>query len=220
MRRIQETLRNHIVFAGFGRSGQKAAEELLAAGIDVGKIVVIDDDPEAIELAKVTGAAAIREDATRDDVQKAVHIERATRMIVSCGRDDTSILTVLTARHLAPGLRIIVAIRNADNEDIAQQAGANIVINPVSFTGLLLASTNYGEHLAEYLTDLATTGGNVRLRERQATDDEVGRSLSDVTGGIAVSLYRGRQVLYPWDVSPPRIEHGDAILEIVPKEQT
>jgi len=214
MRKIQQTLNGHIVLAGFGRSGQKAMEELLSADTPVGDIVVIEADPEAIELAKSFGVAAIRGDSTRDELQKAVHIERAKCMIVSCGRDDTSILTVLTARHLAPQLRIAVAIRNADNEDLAKQAGANVVVNPVSFTGLLLATTSHGEHLAEYLADLATTRGNVRLREREATKEEVGQLLKDVTGGRALRLYRGEEIFCPDDTGP-RIEPGDTILEIV-----
>ena len=214
MRRIQQTLHDHIVLAGFGRSGQKALEELLADGTEIGSVVVIDDDPETIELAKESGVATIRGDATRDEVQKAVHIERAQSLIVSCGRDDTSVLAVLTARHLAPDLRIAVAIRNSDNEDLARQAGANIVVNPVSFTGLLLASTGHSEHLAEYLTDLATSEGRVRLREREATKDAIGRLLRDVCDGRALRLYRGQKILCP-DATGPRIEKGDTIVELV-----
>ncbi len=214
MRQIQRTLHDHIVLAGFGRSGQKALEELLAAGTEVRRIVVVDDDAERIELAKAAGVAAIRGDATRDDVQKTVHLERASSLIVSCGRDDTSILTVLTARHLAPEVRIAVAIRNQDNEAVAHRAGANIVVNPVSFTGVLLASTSHGEHIAEYLTDLATTEGRIRLREREVTESEVGQLLKDIGGGRALRLYRGNKVLCSDDADPPRVEPGDMIVEI------
>jgi len=41
----------HVVLAGFGRSGQKSLEELLVAGTDIGRIVVID--PEHILLDPV-----------------------------------------------------------------------------------------------------------------------------------------------------------------------
>jgi len=215
MRQIQRTLHDHVVLAGFGRSGQKALEELLAGGADVGKIVVIDSDADRIELAKAAGVAAIRGDTTRDEVQKAVQLERASSLIVSCGRDDTSILTVLTGRHLAPTVRIAVAIRNCDNEALARQAGANIVVNPVSFAGLLLASTSHGAHIADYLTDLATTEGKMRLREREVTQGEVGQFLNEVSGGRALRLYRGKEILCPDDAIPPRIRAGDMIVEIV-----
>ena len=215
MRNIQQTLCDHVVLAGFGRSGQKAMDELIAGGTDVEKIVVIDTDEAAIEVACQAGVATIRGDATRDEVLKAVHIERATSLIVSCGRDDTSVLVVLTARHLSEKLRIAVAVRNVDNEDLARQAGADVVINPVSFTGLLLATSSQGEHLADYLHDLVTTEGQVMLRERAAKAEEVGKSLKEVCDGLAVRLYRGGIVHAPWDPAA-KIKPGDMILEIVP----
>jgi voltage-gated potassium channel len=215
MRKIQRTLCDHVILAGFGRSGQKAMEELISGGTDVKNIVVIDCDPEAIEIACQAGAATIRGDATRDEVLTAVHVERATSLIVSCGRDDTSVLVVLTGRHLAPALRIAVAVRNVDNEDLARQAGANVVINPVSFTGLLLATSSRGEHVADYLHDLVTTEGHVVLREREARPEEVGKSLQQACDGQAVRLYRSGIVHAPWDPTT-RIKAGDMILEVVP----
>jgi len=216
MQRIQNTLHGHVVLAGFGRSGHRALQELIAAGTPQEQIVVIDGDEEAIERAKAAGVAAMRGDATSDSVQRAVHIERASSLIVSCGRDDTSVLAVLTGRHLAPEIRIAVAVRNVDNEDLARQAGANVVVNPVSFAGLLLATSSHGVHLADYLTDLATTQGQVMLRERDVRPDEVGKSLKEACDGLAVRLHRGSAIFSPWDPSAPRLQEGDSILEVVP----
>jgi voltage-gated potassium channel len=125
------------------------------------------------------------------------------------------VLVVLTARHLAPALRIAVAVRNVDNEDLARQAGANVVINPVSFTGLLLATASQGEHLADYLHDLVTTEGEVVLREREVQPEEIGKTLKEICNGLAVRLYRGGMIHAPWGQST-KIKPGDTILEIVP----
>ena len=65
-------------------------------------------------------------------------------MIISAGRDDTSILICLTARHHAPDLRISVAVNAEDNEIPAKRAGADVVVNPLDFAGLLLATTHGG----------------------------------------------------------------------------
>ena len=81
----------------------------------------------------------IRGDASSDRILKAVHIHDAARLIVSAGRDDTGILIVLSARKLAPTLPIAATVRNHDNEDITQAAGANTVVNPVAVTGAMLA---------------------------------------------------------------------------------
>lgn len=215
MRQIQKSLNDHIILAGFGSSGSKAFAELIAAGTPLEKIVVIDCLAEAIEHAREAGAAVIQGDASSNAVLSAVHVERAATLLVSAGRDDTSILIVLTARRLAPTIRIGVTIRESDNEDIAQQAGADTVINPVSFAGLLLATSISGPHVADYLSDLATTSGRVQLRERPVLPTEVGRSATDITSGQCVRLIRAGESLAPWQPEAERLTEGDHILEIV-----
>ncbi|GAA4004525.1 potassium channel family protein [Sphingomonas humi] len=139
MKRIQEDLCNHVVIAGFGKNGSSTAERLLAGGLKPAELVVIDCCEKACEMARALGAAVIQGDASRDELLEAVRIGQARRLIVSAGRDDTGILIALSARKLAPGLPIAIAIRNQDNEDIAEAAGASQVVNPVTVTARLLA---------------------------------------------------------------------------------
>lgn len=215
MRMIQKTLKDHVILAGHGISNSKALEELLARGFDPRKIVVIDSDEQALERAADCGVAVLKGDASRDETLRAAHVERAKALLVSAGRDDSAILIVLTARKLASSLNISVTIRTGDNEDIARQAGADTVINPVNFAGLLLASSLQGPHRAEYLADLASTEGRVMLRERLAEPEEVGRSLHEITTGQAVRLVRDGIAHGPQDVAFQRLLPGDWILEII-----
>ena len=106
---------------------------------------------------------------------------------------------VLTARKLAPKLNISVTIRVSDNEDIARQAGADTVINPVSFAGLLLASSLQGPHRADYLADLATSEGRVELRERLVEPHEVGCPPAEICTGQPVRLIRDGEPVAPTD---------------------
>lgn len=139
MKQIQKNLCDHIVIAGFGDTGSKVAQELIARGVPPGRLVVIDCSAESAEAAREMGAAVVQGDASSNDILCAVHIERAAELIVSAGRDDTSILVVLTARALAPKLPIAVSIHAEDNEDIAEHAGANTVINPTTVSARMLA---------------------------------------------------------------------------------
>ena len=213
---IQSNLHDHIIVAGYGTSGSQAVDELIAAGIDASCIVVMDADPPALERAKSLGCAVMQADATRDKTLQAVKVERARAIIVSAGSDDTSILITLTARHLAPEIPISVAVRNSDNELLARQAGATTVINPVSFAGLLLAGSTHGEHIADYLADLATTSGRVQLAERTIGPDEQGKPLSEVSKGIGVRLYRQGKPYGFWEPEAGRLLPGDIIVEIIP----
>ena len=217
MRLIQSNLQDHIVIAGFGTSGSEAVAELLARGTKPEEIVVIDQSDEALALAEKMGCAVINGDATRDGALMDVKISRARSMIVSAGRDDTSILIVLTARHLAYHLPISVSIKAADNELLARQAGATTVINPVSFAGLLLAGSCEGAKISDYLSDLASATGRVKLVQRSVKDDEVGMAMNDVVkDGLGVRIYRGQDVFGFWENEVKLLEAGDIIVEIIP----
>jgi voltage-gated potassium channel len=213
---LQRNLSNHIIVAGFGTSGSEAVDELIARGTKPDDIVVIDSEAAALERAKSLGCAVIEADATRDKTLECVRIEQARAMIVSAGRDDSSILITLTARHLAPDLTISVAIRNEDNELLARQAGATTVINPVSFAGLLLAGSTHGAHIADYIADLASMSGTVRLRERQVRAEEQGQPLSAIARGLGVRIYRDGKSHGFWEPEAECLLAGDTIIEILP----
>jgi voltage-gated potassium channel len=216
MRRIQRSLEGHTIIAGFGTKNRRALEELIKLGADTSEIVVLDSDEERLEIAKELGCSVMKADATRDGTLKAVHIERARLMLISAGRDDTSILICLTARDLAPDLRISVAINEQDNEAPARRAGADIVVNPLNFAGLLLATSHGGQHIADYLADLASIGGKVQLVERPVSADEIGKSLREATGGVGLRLIRGGVAYGFWRPQAAHLEHDDMIMEIRP----
>ena len=101
MARIQEQLSDHVVVLGFGVSGSEAVRELIDRGTDPQCIVVMDPSADRLTYAESLGCNVIEGDAARDEHLKAVRIETAKTVLVSAGRDDASILIVLTVRHLA-----------------------------------------------------------------------------------------------------------------------
>ena len=219
MARIQEKLTGHVVVLGFGISGSEAVGELIERGTDPASIVVMDTSEERLEAAEALGCNVIEADATRDENLEAVHIREACTVLVSAGRDDASILIVLTVRHLAPRVPISVVVRAADNELLARQAGADNVINPVRFTGLLLAGSAQGAHIADYLGDLASVTGRVQLVERKVLPEEVGKPLSQLsTGGRGLRIYRNGGACGFWEHEADCLQDGDIVVEILPTD--
>ena len=217
MARIQEQLSEHIVVLGYGISGSEAVAELIERGTNPASIVVIDPSEERVKQAEKLGCNVMAADATRDDTLNAVRVTEAQRVLVSAGRDDTTILITLTVRHLAPDVPISVVVRADDNELLARQAGADNVINPVRFTGLLLAGSARGEHISEYMADLASVTGRVQLVERKVRDEEIGKPISSLaSGGSGLRVYRGSEVLGFWEEGCQALEEGDILVEIVP----
>ena len=216
MQRLQQTLTDHIIVAGCGTAGSEAVNELIARGTPAKEIVVVDCEAEAAAQAEALGCTVLQGDATRDATLEAVRARTARCLIVAAGRDDTSILVCLTARHLAPDLPITVSVKNSDNEVPARAAGASTVINPVSFAGLLMAGTAQGSGIADYMADLASHAGEVQLRERLIRPDEEGRPLSGLTTGLGVRLVRGGQAISFWEDAAKALQAGDRVVEIVP----
>lgn len=217
MARIQEKLSGHVVVIGFGISGSEAVNELIERGIDPRHIVVMDTREDRLAEAEALGCNVMTADATRDESLLAVRIAEAQTVLVSAGRDDSSILIVLTVRHLAPEVPITVVVRAADNELLARQAGADNVINPVRFTGLLLAGSAQGTHIADYLVDLASVTGRVHLIERAVLPEEIGRPLDELaTGGRGLRVYRNGEALGFWEDEAGTLEPGDVVVEVRP----
>lgn len=217
MSRIQERLKDHVVVLGFGVSGSEAVAELIARGTSPDCIVVMDSSEERLQLAEDMGCNIINADASRDESLQDVRIAQAATVLVSAGRDDSSILIVLTVRHLAPEVPITVVVRAPDNELLARQAGATNVINPVRFTGLLLAGSASGMHTADYLSDLASVTGRVQLVEREARPEDIGRSLRELgSGSLGLRLYRDGRAIGYWEDDAQSVQAGDMIVVIRP----
>ena len=217
MGRIQEKLSGHVVVLGYGVSGSQSVRELIDRGVSPEQIVVVDPGEDRLAEAEKLGVNVLCADATRDDTLRAVRITNAQSVLVSAGRDDTSILIVLTVRHLAPDVPISVVVRAEDNEVLARQAGANNVINPVRFTGLLLAGSANGTYIADYLADLASVSGRVQLVQRVVTEAECGCSLDALqSGGRGLRVYRNGRAIGFWEDECERLQAGDVIVEIVP----
>ena len=217
MGQIQQHLHDHVVVVGFGTSGAQAVTELLKTGVPPEKIVVIDERAAAVQAAAAHGVAVIEGDGTRNAMLEAVRIDRAKCLTVSAGRDDTSILIVLTAHGIAPHLPISVVVSAEDNEPLARQAGATTVINPASLAGLLLAGSAHGPHIAEYVADLAAIGGDALMREREVTAGEVGRPLAAITTGLGLRVIRGHESFGFWAEGARALRAGDHIIEVVPR---
>ncbi len=210
-------LKDHVIVCGYGRSGSAAVSELLERGHPPGRIVVVDEDSSRLRLAEEWGVTTVEGDATHNKVLEIAKVESASNVIVCPGRDDTAVLIILTCRRLAPHAGIAVSIAAIENELLARDAGASIIVNPVSFGGQLLAQCTTGPHVADYVTDLVTRGGRIELRERAVQAEEVGRLPRDIEGSQIVRIYRGEQAIEVAQTDAERLLDGDWVIELIEK---
>src|SRR3546814_6644824 len=93
--------------------------------------------------------------------------------------------------------------------------GATTVINPVSFAGLLLAGSCHGLHISDYLADLVSAHGRVKLHERATIPAECGKPLSPITTGLGVRIYRTGMPVGFWEEGAHVLQAGDIIVAIL-----
>ncbi len=195
MTKLQESLNGHIIVCGFGHTGLSTARELMARGVPSDQIIIIDTLEERVRLAGSIGIAGFQADTTQEAVLHEAVIDKAKAVIISTGRDDSSALTLLTARHLNPTVRIIVSAKEEENVKLFKQGGADAIISPATFGGYILAAAVDQGHMVHYLNDLLTVGGNIALAERAVRPDEIGKTPADLKPDVLLRLYRGDRML-------------------------
>ena len=215
MRIRQSELEDHVVFCGFGLGGRSAVQELLSRGAERERIVVIDLDEAALLHASEMGLVGLRGDATREATLNDARVRNAKTAIVSLGRDDTSVLSVLTLRALSPDLRIVAMVKEAENEPLLRRGGASATICPSTLGGVLMANSVENSDIARYMMDMLTSEGRVMLLERAAGVEDIGRSPTTLADGVALRVRRGEQSLGFWDAEA-MIREGDRLLMLSP----
>ena len=86
---------------GFGRIGQVVAERLSAAG---DAFVIVDKDPDSVELARRRGYLAVAGDATDGALLANLGLGRQATRILCLTHDDVSnVYITLTARQVVAG---------------------------------------------------------------------------------------------------------------------
>ena len=214
MSKLQAQLQGHVVICGYGDSGRLAASELVSRGTDPEQIVVIDSNEASLRLASDAGYIGLNGQATREELLRIAGVERARAVIVSLGRDDTTLLCLLTVRTLNPDARTIVSIREGENRKLVEKAGADVVISPWQVSGYLLADGVDQEHVVELTREMLSQGGAMDLVERPARAGEVGVRPRDLADTAVLAVVRHGRRFWFWECRDQPLEAGDLLITV------
>jgi voltage-gated potassium channel len=214
VRRWRKIVKDHIVVCGYGTKGRSAVTALLENGIDKKRIVVVEQDPAAVREATTAGLATVEGSATRSAILTEAQIAGAKTLIIATNSDEAAVLVSLTARQLTAGkVRIIAAVREAENAPLLRQSGAHHVIVSSATAGRLLGLSTSAPPLIDVVEDLLSPGHGMALAMRAATRDEVGRSPRQLDD-VAIALVRRGQVVSLALPQAKTIETGDMIVYV------
>jgi voltage-gated potassium channel len=187
IQRWRSRVRNHTVVIGYGTKGKTAVAAMLSDDAVPSDIVVVDTDQAALDHASAAGLVTVHGDATKADVLRLAGAQHAASIVVAANRDDTAALVTLTAREIAPKAKIVASIREAENQHLLQQSGADSVVVSSETAGRLLGIATTTPSVVEMIEDLLTPQAGFAIAEREVEQSEVGgsaRHLRDIVLGV------------------------------------
>lgn len=183
-KRWRRSVKDHVVICGFGSTGQSAASDLLRRDVNADRIVVVDTNRDAVDLATSLGHVAVLGDATKSTVLHGVRLDRARSVIVTPHRDDTAVLMVLTAREINPSVHLVVGVREHENLHLLRQAGADEVIDAPAAVGRMLGFATQSPAALRVLEDLIDAGTGLELVEIEGSLPASATLVAIIRGGV------------------------------------
>jgi voltage-gated potassium channel len=213
IQRWRSRVRGHTVVVGYGTKGRAAVETLLAEGSQPTDIVVVDTDRAQLDAASALGLVTVTGSATRSSVLRIAGVQHASAIVVATNRDDTAVLVTLTARELAPRVRIVASVRESENVHLLRQSGANSVVVSAETAGRLLGAATTTPAVVEVIEDLLTPEAGFAISEREVEETEVGGSPRHLTD-IVLGVVRGDDLFRVDSAKVDALERGDRLLYV------
>lgn len=168
----------HVVIAGFGRTGQSLAKLLDEEGIPY---QALDLDPDRVRDAQAAGANVSYGDAGRRESLVAAGINRAAALVITYASTPSALKILHHTQQIAPALPVIVRSYDDSDLDKLRSAGATEVVPEAIEGSLMLAShalLTLGVPLRRVVHRIQTARG-----ERYASLRGFFHGVSDVSDG-------------------------------------
>ncbi len=217
------SIKGHYIICGFGRLGKIITRELNANSIPS---VVIDSNPETIQVLEGEQIPFVNDDATSEDVLIEAGIERAKGLISVVASDADNLFITMSARGLNPDLFILARADEEQSEKKLIRGGANRVVMPYLIGGQKMAHTIIKPAVSDFLefavhnNDIGLEMGELVVGEKSRLNglilmDSGIRQEMDVII-IAVRKKEGDMAFNP--SSQTRIEAGDTLIALGPSD--
>ena len=214
-RRWRDHVKDHYIICGYGVKGRAAVRALRDDGVSADDIIVIEPARIPASEASRDGYTVVMGDSTRTSTLREARVERARAVIVATDRDDSAVLTTLTARELAPKASIVAAVREDENRHLLEQSGATSVVTSSETAGRLLGISSRHPETAKVVEDLLDTAHGLMIVEREVGAMEVGKEAAGVTEGqVPVAVMRSGRLLRIDEEGCMPLREGDLLISL------
>ena len=164
MEKSMKKLHGHYILCGFGRVGRNVAQELEATNRHY---IAIDELVDKLETyaEKRPGMLYIHGDAVDDDVLLEANIADAKCVFAITGDDSRNLMIALTAKQLAPQVRVVARCNEMRNAEKMRKAGADAIVSPNFTGGMRIASAMIRPQVVGFLDEMLRTEHKLRVEE-------------------------------------------------------
>lgn len=215
MDKMIKKLHGHYILCGFGRVGRNVAQELEATHRH---FVAIDEEPERLEAYadKKPGALYIHGDAVDDDVLIEANIAQAKGVFAITGDDSRNLMIALTAKQLAPDVRVVARCNEMRNVEKMRKAGADAIVSPNFTGGMRIASAMIRPHVVSFLDEMLRSEHRLRVEEVVIPEGFQARRIGEADlKGSGYVLLAVRRRGDDWVFNPPAdfvIQPGNTLI--------
>ncbi len=219
-------MEDHVVVCGAGQAALRAIERLRDADIEC---VLVESDAEAVRRFRRDEPTlpCLLGDATEEETLVEARVDSARALLALLPDDSLNLVSLVTAKALAPGLRIVARGMGESAPQRLTAAGANTVIGIEALAGLRAASELVRPTVVEFLDLVLRHGGDadIHFEGFRARVPEGGVTLADLqlrerAGIEAVAIRRKDEQAFHYN--PPRdepVHDGDEVAVLGSSDQ-
>jgi CPA2 family monovalent cation:H+ antiporter-2 len=123
----RDGMRDHVVIVGCGRVGRHIAEAL--GRLQIPRLIV-EADPARLDKLKELGVPVLYGDAGSSEILDHASLDHARELVITLPDDAAAAAVVVTARKLAPHVRIVARASTWEGARRLRAEGADDVVRP------------------------------------------------------------------------------------------
>ncbi|MFB6090945.1 MAG: cation:proton antiporter [Halobellus sp.] len=163
-----------VLVIGGGKVGRTLAERLEDRGENV---VLIEQDPQVVEIARNAGFTVHHGDGTDTDVLRSAGAENARIVVGATGDDDVNLLVSQLANSKFDPETILARVNNPDNAEAFEELGVRTISSTLA---IAQAMDNYIERpsMMDWMGEIGRSGD---VQEIDVTSEEIiGRTVREI----------------------------------------
>lgn len=209
---------NHYIICGLGGVGMAILEQLQGQGHE---LVAIEEDSNNrfLHTARSLGIPVIVEDACLEATLKAANISKAQAILVTTSDDTVNLEIALTARAIAPQLRIVLRCQDAQfSQSVQELFEFDAVLCPselaaYSFAAAALGGKILGNGMTE---DLLWVALATLITPNHPFCDKVVKEAAMTMDFVPLYLERSQQTIHSWELLETCLGSGDVLYVTMP----